>query len=99
MGNTHGEFPLRHVELGPLKTINGPEMTISPCLKYFIGEMWFGNEVHVRAQQNELAVTGACQHFSVQGHKCHFEQLVPELQWRLKEYTYYCAHGFGIDIA
>ena len=79
VGNTHGESPLRHIELGPLKTIDGPEATISPHLKYFTGEMRFGDEVHVRAQDNKLAVAGTCQRLSVQGCKCRFEQLVPEL--------------------
>ena len=49
-GNTHGESPLRHIELGPLKTIDRPEATISPCLKYFTGEMQFGDKVHVRLE-------------------------------------------------
>ena len=90
---------MRHVELGPLKTINGPEATISLCLKYFTGEMQFGDEVHVRARDNKLAVAGTCQRLSVQGRECRFEQLVPELQWRLEEHMYYRDHGFDVDIA
>ena len=70
---TNREFPFRYVELGPLKTIDRSKAAISPHLKYFIIEVWFGNEVHIRARENDLSVAGTCQYFGIQGCKCCFK--------------------------
>ena len=70
-GYTNRESPFRCIELRPLKTIDRPKVAVSPCLKYFIVEMWFGNKVHVRASENDVAIIGTCQRFGIQGCEYH----------------------------